>query len=396
MGLLHLFSLLLALLVLVPIGVLFFECMAAVAFRQPRRPDVLGDRRPRLAVLVPAHNEERLVATTLETLQPELAEGDRILVVAHNCTDGTASVAREAGALVHEAADDGTGGKPDAVTAGLEALDQDPPEIVAIIDADCTVEPGSLEALARAAARTQGPVQGIYLFRAPEGSSGTNPVSKLALTVKNWVRPLGLHHLGLPCLLNGSGSAYPFEVLRKAPHGKGSIAEDYQLSIDLALVGHPTRFCPGARILSELPTQERTAYKQRKRWEHGHLQLFLRTAPRLLLRGFFGGNLPLFVPPLAFLVLFWLVAFLLGGLVWLAGEGSTAGLFVLAGGALLFLSILGSSLRFLGLRETASILFRVPLYVAWKVPLYLAYLFNREKRWTKTSRDVDPAPSDDT
>ena len=321
--------------------------------------------RPRAVVLIPAHDEETLLAATLDTVQPQLQEGDRVLVVAHNCSDGTAAVARERGTIVYEADDDGTGGKPDALKAGLRALDGDPPEVVVVIDADCSARPGAIDHLVRAVARSGGPAMSIYLFEAPEGGRAVQSISSLALLVKNHVRPLGLHALGLPCLLNGSGSAYPFELLRNAPHGEGSIAEDYQLSIDLLERGHPTRFVPEARVDSRLPDREKTALKQRRRWEHGHLYLVFRTAPPLILRGLarldlarVAIGLEVAVPPLAFLVLAWcgslvvsFVAALLGG--W-TGSGLVALWVSACAGTLLLFGLVSTFLRFLGTRGDAG------------------------------------------
>ena len=389
MSLLADLALVLAALSVVPVAILAVQCLAALL---PTRRAPEGGPRPAAVVLVPAHDEEDLLAESLESIQADLAPGDRVRVIAHNCSDGTADEARRLGAEVFEAHDDGSLGKPGALVAGLASLDEDPPEVVVIIDADCRVERGSIDALVRGAARHRGPVQGVYLFAPPDGGS-VSSISSLALLVKNRVRPTGLHNLGLPCLLNGAGSAYPFEELRHAPHGQGSIAEDYQLSIDLALGGHPTRFVPEAHITSTLPARRDTAYKQRKRWEHGHLQLFLQTAPRLLGTALRRGSpallslaLDLLVPPLSFLVLGWLAAAGLSLAVLLLGAGELPMLVSAAGGAGLAVALLAAFLRYAGPRATLAVAFRVPGYVLWKIPLYLAYAFRRETRWKKTER----------
>lgn len=379
--------------VAVPILILFVECSAACLHGRPRDAKAARISRPSAVLLVPAHDEEELIGRTLENLRPELAPGDRIVVVAHNCLDRTAEIARAGGAVVVEARDAGTGGKPDALKAGLRALDSDPPEIVVIVDADCTVSPGSIDALARGACEHGGPVQGIYLFAAPEGAYAEASISSLALLVKNLVRPLGLARLGLPCLLNGAGSAYPFEQLRHAPHGEGSIAEDYQLAIDLAREGHPTRFELAADVRSTLPERKAVALRQRTRWEHGHLALCVRVAPGLIVEGLREGRsalvvlgLDLLVPPLAFLVLGWTASLLVALLaLWQTGTRvpiAIAG----AAGALLALAIVSSSLVFAGAAVTGRMLLGVPRYVLWKLPLYVRYAFKREQRWTKTER----------
>lgn len=379
--------------VLVPSAILAIECLAACLPRRRQRFGLV--RVPRTVVLVPAHDEEECLPEALRTIEPELADDDRLVVVAHNCKDRTAMVARALGAEVVEARDEGKGGKPDALKAGLRYLDQDPPEVVVIVDADCRVERGAVRALAMAAASHGGPVQGDYRFA---GDGGFNSISSLALLVKNVIRPLGLTRLGLPCLLNGAGSAYPFEQLRAAPQGEGSIAEDYQLAIDLARAGHPTAFVPEARVRSVLPEREDIALRQRRRWEHGHLALVLRTAPRLLVEGLLNRNLfflgiDLLVPPLAFLVLALAGALALGVAAELVhGEPLALWLACAAAGALAL--GLGTALaRFQGVGATLRTLVAVPAYVLKKVPLYLGFFRKRETRWMKTERPAAPQPA---
>jgi cellulose synthase/poly-beta-1,6-N-acetylglucosamine synthase-like glycosyltransferase len=153
------------------------------------------------------------------------------------------------GAEVIEASDNGEGGKPDALKIGLRYLDASPPKVVAIIDADCLFGEGTIRKLATEVKRVNHAVIGAYTFSPPAGSSHIADMSSLALLLKNYIRPLGLHQLGLPCLLNGSGSAYPFNAIKNAPHGEGSIAEDFQLTIDLQRWGIKRPFSPLSKKL---------------------------------------------------------------------------------------------------------------------------------------------------
>src|SRR5450631_1992093 len=85
----------------VPVGVFFLEVVAAAALaRQGPPPCANYDLRRRIAVLVPAHNESTGLLPTLADLKAQLRAGDRLLVVADNCTDDTASAASAAGAEV--------------------------------------------------------------------------------------------------------------------------------------------------------------------------------------------------------------------------------------------------------------------------------------------------------
>jgi cellulose synthase/poly-beta-1,6-N-acetylglucosamine synthase-like glycosyltransferase len=137
----------LALPVLAAAGVLVVELVAA---QLPARREA-NDPTTRLtcAVLIPAHNEETGIGPTLSSILPQLGAGDRVLVVADNCTDATAAVARASGAEVVERTDATRRGKGYALDFGVRTLEKAPPAVVVIVDADCTLESGSLDRLVR-------------------------------------------------------------------------------------------------------------------------------------------------------------------------------------------------------------------------------------------------------
>lgn len=382
-----------AILVCVPMGVVIVEVIFALGYDKNKASQVSTAKCPGTVVLMPAHNEEGVIGSSLDSLFADLPPNCRILCVAHNCSDATANIARRIGAEVIEVQDAGVGGKPDALKAGLRWLDANPPEVVVIIDSDCVVSRGAILALASQAKELNRPVMGAYFFAAGAAGQGVATLSSLAVLLKNFVRPLGMHRLGLPCLLNGSGSAYPFHILRNAPHGEGSIAEDYQLSVDLLRSGYPTTFVPEASVDGQLPKRDNTALRQRRRWEHGHLYLSFRTSPRLLLEGLMGLDkkriglaLELGVPPLAFLGLMWGMTTAISLLHFMIGNGGPLGL-LLVTGASLAVAVLASWMRFAGTSQTFAALTLAPRYLMWKLPMYRDFFTRRETRWMKTGRD---------
>ncbi len=385
---------LLAAIISLPMLVVILEVLASLCYR---KQGVVVDQQgalPRTVVLIPAHNEEGLIRQTLASLFSDMPPTFRVLCVAHNCTDATAEIARKEGAEAIEVSDGGGGGKPDALKAGLRWLDANPPDVVIIVDADCRVEKGALRILAAKAWALKRPAMGAYFFESGDPGRGVPTLSSLAILLKNYVRPLGLHVLGLPCLLTGSGSAYPFEIVRHAPHGEGSIAEDFQLTIDLLEQGYPTVFVPEARVYSQLPGNEGTALRQRRRWEHGHMYLVFRAAPRLLRDGLkmrdknrIALALEVAVPPLVFLGMRWMLAEGLA-LVLYTFYGHVGPLFWLTGMATAFvMAVLVSWMRFAGIQQTLAAFAAVPSYLIWKLSLYSDFLERREKRWMKTGRD---------
>src|SRR3954453_18831306 len=149
-----------AVLVAVPFVVLAVEALASLL---PARKARNGER-PSCAVLVPAHNEEAGITATVPNVRDQLSPGDRVLVVADNCTDATASAALEAGAEVCERTDPDRRGKGFALDHGLRQLEKIPPGVVVVVDADCLLGTGALDAVVRQAAATGRPPQGVYLI----------------------------------------------------------------------------------------------------------------------------------------------------------------------------------------------------------------------------------------
>src|SRR5271165_3852987 len=223
---------------LIPIVFFALECILAF-FARPGRRRLAAAARPRIAVLIPAHNEETEIQQTLASVIPQLTPGDRVMVIADNCTDQTAERARVSGAEVVERFDTERRGKGYALDFGIKALNSSPsprtsgggrgegllPDVVIFIDADCRVEAYALDELAATAVESNRPAQAVYLFQTPARPSPTDCLSAFAVCVKNWVRPLGLHRVGLPCLLMGSGMAFPWAVLRDASLASGNIVE---------------------------------------------------------------------------------------------------------------------------------------------------------------------------
>jgi cellulose synthase/poly-beta-1,6-N-acetylglucosamine synthase-like glycosyltransferase len=342
---------------------------------------------------MPAHNESAGITPIIRALRRQMAPADHLIVVADNCTDNTASLARAAGATVIERHDPHRRGKGYALAAGLDFLAADPPAVVVMLDADCTLEPGSLATLVAQAAHSGRPAQAIYLQRPPANPTPTDQISAFAFLVKNEVRPRGLAALGQPVLLTGSGMAFPWHVIAEAPVASGNIVEDMQLGIDLALAGHPPGLAPAARVWGELPATRQAATTQRTRWEHGHMQTLLTQTPRLL-RGAIGQRradlaalaLEVAVPPLTLLLLLWSavtgVALVFGRLT----HRKTPGRLALFAGSALAQALALAWLRFGYTWLPFRTLLKAPLYVMWKVPLYLKLVVRRQATWIRTER----------
>jgi len=384
-----------------PAAILFVETVAAWAVRR-RNPTLPQPPVPRFAVLVPAHDEEEGIGRTVHALLAQLGPGDRLVVIADNCTDATAARAREAAGAspitVLERNDPAHRGKGYALAHGLRHLDEDPPAVVAIVDADCTIARGALGDLAAVALTSGRPVQAEYLLAPPPNPHPVALVSGVALLLKNRVRPLGMAALGVPCHLTGSGMAFPWSLIRKAPETGSNLVEDLVMGLDMALMGRPPLFCPAVHVRSELPPGSQAGRGQRTRWEHGVLHTARTYVPRLLGQFVRGGDrrlaalaLDLLVPPLALLVMAQLG--ICGLTAILAWAGGIHGPFWTSLGALgaTGIAVLLGWTTFAGPDLPLRYALYVPFYVLWKIPLYLAFaLRGKQRTWERTARRPTP------
>lgn len=380
------------LLVLVPVGLFVAEVLAGLLPRRPA-PEPSVPRR-RVAVVVPAHDEAAVIERTLLRLSTQLQADDRLLVVADNCSDDTARIARSTGAEVIERIDPARRGKGYALDCAIRNLAADPPRIVVFIDADCEFADGSLDRIARLCEASRRPVQALYLMLAPERPGTMVQVGQFAWTVRNHVRPLGCLRLGMPCQLMGTGMALPWRLAQALPLASSNLVEDMRMGIDCARLGHPPLFCPEAQVTSRFPAVASAARSQRTRWEHGHLAMICSQVPRLLGEGLRGRNWGLLaivwdmcIPPLALLVLALLGLGLAAGLVGGFTGRFEASFLALGQLAALAVALVLAWLRFGTRSLPARDLLRIAPYVLSKIPLYLQFLSRRQTDWVRSRRD---------
>jgi cellulose synthase/poly-beta-1,6-N-acetylglucosamine synthase-like glycosyltransferase len=389
------FLLAIVLLISLPIFILTIECFSALL---PIKPRLNNHQkllyRPSIAILIPAHNEELGISKTLETIVPQLNNRDRVIVIADNCTDGTAAIARSFDVHVIERNNLQHRGKGYALDCGIRYLQKQPPQVVIIVDADCYVHSGAIDRLARLAYANQKPVQPVNLLKRQAKSNPKSSISELAFMVKNLVRPIGLSNLGLPCLIT-MGTAFPWSIIHQAPLASSNLVEDMQLGIDLALSGTPPIFCRDAKVTGVLPQRENAATSQRTRWEHGHLSTLQIRVPQLLKASVIQKRLDLLaialdlsIPPLSLLVIIWGAIVTLGLFIGVLGGGWSLSQLSLIEGILLLLSIVGTWAKFGRKDIPLQSLLILPGYIFWKIQIYRKFLVKREQNWVRTERNI--------
>ena len=382
---------------------------AALAARRSAPPALPG-RPLALAVIVPAHNEELVLAGTLDSLskQDYPAECFEVIVVADNCADTTAALAGSHGVTVLVRTHAHERGKGYALNHAISHLlsRPAPPEGFVIVDADTWVAPDFLTCMsarlqsgggANAPAAWQGRY-GVLNF----GESWRAGLMAAAFDLVNHVKPLGREVLKLSVGLKGNGMAFTRAVAAAQPWAGGSLTEDLDYGLELARrLGLRVGYAHEARVLAQMPTDAAQAGSQRSRWERGRLKMVGERALPLLWEGLRDRNclladmgLDLVVPPLAeltALTLAWSGLVVLGAAAHLLPHPAAWLVAAALTGVGLLAYILGG-LRVAGAPpEAFAALLRAPLYVAWKFALALSGMARRRRgagteEWVRTGR----------
>ena len=378
-----------------PVATILIETVWAIVLPARTFSPASGrTNRNRVGVLVPAHNEEETLAETLATINPQLRRGDWLLVVADNCSDGTAAIAEGLGADVIVRTDPLNIGKGFALDWGVRHFATDPPEIVIVVDADCKLREFAIDRLSEMCSTYHRPVQARYLMTASPNSVPYAVFREFAWRVKNWIRPLGLSSAHLPCQLMGTGMAFGWEVIAGANLASGELVEDLKLGLELAANGHPPIFCPSAIVTSEFPATGEGQRTQQRRWEQGHIGMILANIPGFAVKGMRHGNLGLFVlaldaavPPLSLLTLSLMLFLCLGFVFLYIGIGSAAFLVSLYNLAAFTFTAMLCWLKFgRDVLPLKSALWAVAIPLA-KIPFYCRLLLKRNNyTWIRTDR----------
>lgn len=374
---------------------LFFliECIAAVRIKP--FPVYEGKwQNTKVTVLIPAHNEEISIASTLESIIPALKKQDDLVVVADNCSDRTAKIAEKMGATVIERYDSINRGKGYALDYGLKFIEAEPPDVVLMIDADCNIDKDAIEKLTECASQTNRPVQATYLMVRPKNSNSARDfVSEFAAIVKNVVRPLGLKRLGIPSPLLGTGMAFPWSVIRSVDVASGNLLEDIKLGLDLNIAGHKSIYYPQAQVSAYFPSSLQAAKSQKTRWIHGHLGLIKAYVPMLFKQAFLQNRfdllfsiLDLCIPPLTLLVMIWSVLISCSLIVGLLQISWIPAILSLSAGFCLLTALTVAWAKFANSIPLSKLL-TVPLYIFWKIPVYVKFIIAPQKVWVRTERD---------
>lgn len=379
----------------IPVCVVFLQTLLA-SLLKPKQPNLRYKAKPSIGVLIPAHNESINILPTLQNIIPQLSLGDRLVVVADNCSDDTASVASSVGAIVIERHNLTHRGKGFALDFGLRYFAEAPPDIIVIMDADCLFAGTDLQKLSMISYEIGRPVQALYLMKNPieNATSLKAKIAEFAWLFKNRVRPFGNSIVGFPCQLMGSGMAFPWLLIKNSDLANGNIVEDMKLGIELAKKGYAPFYFDEIEVISYFPTLEKSQRSQSRRWEHGHLSMLMSETFPLLISGFVRRDanmvamaFDLLVPPLSLLVLLVLVSCVLASIGEYYFHIKYVFPFSLLVIGLLIFSILLAWFNWARHIIAFKQLLFIPLYIIKKFPNYLSFIFKKQKSWIRTDRN---------
>lgn len=368
-----------------------------------RRTAVQPSKPWRLLVMIPAHNEALGIEESLKRLTTLESVGRTdILVIADNCTDQTAELARQFPSVkVFERHDTERRGKGYALQWAFGRVSLDDYDAVAIVDADTLVQPNMAKAMAGSLERGMGAVQlcNELLVAQPTPLSR---LQRMANAVENRLFWNGRAALGLPILLRGTGMAIRTDVLKKHPFDSHELAEDTDYAVNLLLSGVRIDFCIASAVRSAAPSDYVQSYVQKERWASGTIQVAKRSFWPLIresIRTLRPGLMELI--PCFFLLSRPMMIYLVVGLMLLTFFAPMASWvqFWIWGGLLIvaLIAYLATGVFLVQQRRaTARALLQAPYFGAWMFLIQLRAIFNgRNRAWVRTERMPKTPPPDD-
>lgn len=267
---------------------LYYFTLSIIGMR--RKPEK-KDHSPvnRFAIVIAAHNEEQVIAPLVENLKGmdyprELFD---IFVVADNCTDKTALLARKAGATVFQRYNETKRGKGYALEwlfAKVYALNK-PYDAFVIFDADNLVKRNFLLEMNHKLCDGEKIIQGYIDSKNPYDTWVTNTFS-IAFWLMNRLVQLARYNLGISNTLAGTGMCISSDVLKKLGWGAHSLVEDLEFTMKALCYGIKTSWAHDAIVYDEKPLTFMQSCRQRKRWAQGQVDVAGRYLWMLIFKGF--------------------------------------------------------------------------------------------------------------
>ena len=237
---------------------------------------IIEEKNNKFMAIIPAHNEEIVVGNLIASLQKQNYPKDLydIYVIADNCTDNTAEVARKAGAIVYERFDEEHKTKGYALDWFLkQKIEENAPyDAFCIFDADNIVDVDFLKNMNKKLCQGEEVVQGYRDIKNPTDSWVSAGYAIFYWTMNRFYH-LARYNLGLSPLINGTGFMVKFDLV-KPTNGFDTVTltEDIEFSLKTIISGKKLGWATDAIVYDEQPVGFKQSWSQRSRWTVGHMQ----------------------------------------------------------------------------------------------------------------------------
>ena len=274
---------------------IYYFCISAFGWIKRReKPAKDFPIKNKFAILIAAHNEEKVIASAVRSVKCVDYPKDMydIYVIADNCDDKTADVAKSEGAKVYERFDNerrGKGYSLEWMFKNLFKLDEEY-DAVCILDADNLVSPNFFLEMNKRLCQGDKVVQG-YLDSKNPNDSWVSANYSIAYWISNRIFQLPRYYLGLNCALGGTGFVMSVDVLKEIGWGATCLTEDLEFSLKLVQKNMRVSWSHEAIVYDEKPLKLSQSFRQRKRWMQGHCNCASRYLVPLLKKSFKEKNM---------------------------------------------------------------------------------------------------------
>jgi cellulose synthase/poly-beta-1,6-N-acetylglucosamine synthase-like glycosyltransferase len=367
----------------------------------PKHKKHVPKKNRKFAIVIPAHNEEKVIENTLRSAFAISYPRDLfdVIVVADNSTDKTAKLALAAGAIVFQRFDTMKRGKGYAlnwiIPQVLERLPAPGYDACVFVDADSVISANFLSEMNTSLDEGHRIIQSSDLVL-DNANSWRVQLMLIAFSLQNYVRPLGKAYLGLSVPLKGNGMCFSADLLRTMKWDEASLGEDLDMGMELIRQGEKIHFNPEPVVYAIMPEDASSARTQRIRWEGGRFASMKHRVPLVLKEAWKRKSLYIFeaaidaaFPPLALLLLV-TTMFVVVNALFVSWGIITSGWMMWAWlsviGMITVHCILGLILARVHPRNLLAFLY-LPRYLIWKIGVYLSMFAGKtNKIWVRTER----------
>ena len=274
-------------------------------------------KKHKFMAIIPAHNEEAVVKNLIESLKNQNYDENKldIYVIADNCTDATAEISRDAGAIVYERFHETKKTKGYAMQWFLEKKIEDGSDYDAfcVFDADNIVTPDFIQEMNKKLCQGEEIVQGYRDIKNPTDSWISAGYAIFYWTMNRFYH-LARYNVGLSPLINGTGFMVKMDLIKNEGWNTQTLTEDIEYSLINIAKGRKLGWAVNAKVYDEQPINFKQSWSQRSRWTVGHLQC-IKYYTKDLAKGFaknktvmnFDGLLYLLGIPMMLITLFLLL-----------------------------------------------------------------------------------------